>query len=94
MQHLVIGHAWKKIFITNNDVRFTDNTYGGAVPYSSTFSYGELWLGSGTGTSGTVDLWANYPTGYIGISLTADETTQNIIFYFFSVVKCWKTVKL
>ena len=65
--------------ITNNDVRFTDNTYGGAVPYSSTFSYGELWLGSGTGTSGTVDLWANYPTGYIGISLTADETTQNII---------------
>ena len=65
--------------ITNNDIRFTDNTWGGAVPYSSTYSYGELWLGSGDGTSGTVDLWANFPTGYIGISLTADATTQNII---------------
>jgi hypothetical protein len=65
--------------ITNNDIRFTDNTWGGAVPYSSTFSYGELWLGSGTGVAGTIDLWANYPTGYIGISLTADATTQNII---------------
>ena len=26
-----------------------------------------------------MDLWENYPTGYIGTSLTADETTQNII---------------
>jgi hypothetical protein len=65
--------------ITNNDIRFTDNTWGGAVPYGSTFSYGELWLGSGTNQTGTVDLWANYPGDYIGISLTADATTQNII---------------
>ena len=67
--------------VTNSDIRFTDNTWGGAVPTAgaSTFSYGELWLGSGTGSTGTVDLFANYPGDYIGISLTADATTQNII---------------
>jgi hypothetical protein len=69
--------------VTNNDIRFTDNTWGGAVPTVgvSTFSYGELWLGSGNGTTtaGTVDLFANFPGDYIGISLTANSTTQNII---------------
>ena len=68
------------VSVTNNDVRFTDATLAGGVPTSSgTFSYGELWLGSGSSTgSGTVDLWANYPGDYIGISLVADKTTQNI----------------
>jgi hypothetical protein len=67
--------------VTNNDIRFTDNTWGGGVPTAgvSTFSYGELWLGSGDGNTGTVDLFANYPGDYIGISLTANATTQNII---------------
>jgi len=67
--------------VTNSDIRFTDNTWGGAIPTagSSTFSYGELWLGSGSGSTGTVDLFANYPGDYIGISITADATTQNII---------------
>jgi hypothetical protein len=68
------------VVVTNNDVRFTDATLAGGVPSSSgTFSYGELWLGSGNSTgSGTVDLWANYPGDYIGISIVADKTTQNI----------------
>jgi hypothetical protein len=68
------------VTVTNNDVRFTDATLAGGLPAASgTFSYGELWLGSGNSTgSGTVDLWANYPGDYIGISLVADKTTQNI----------------
>ena len=66
--------------VTNNDIRFTDATKAGAVPQSTeTFSYGELWLGSGTNQKGTIDLFANYPGDYIGISLLADKTTQNII---------------
>ena len=65
--------------VTNNDIRFTDATKAGAVPQSfETFSYGELWLGSGSNQAGTIDLFANYPGGYIGISLVADKTTQNI----------------
>jgi hypothetical protein len=65
--------------ITNNDIRFTDATLGGAIP-SSGFYYGELWLGSGT-SSGSTDLWANYPGGYIGISIVADSTAKNIYMY-------------
>lgn len=69
--------------VTTNDIRFTDATYAGAVPYNTSFYYGELWLGSGTGTGkgGSVDLWANHPTGYIGISIVADSTDKNIIVY-------------
>jgi len=72
--------------ISNNDIRFTDATYGGAVPYSSTYYYGELWLGSGSNSAGSVDLWANYPpsgnqSGYIGISLVADSSSKNIYVY-------------
>jgi hypothetical protein len=66
--------------VTNNDIRFTDATKAGAVPQpTETFSYGELWLGSGTNQKGTIDLFANYPGDYIGISILADTTTQNII---------------
>lgn len=67
--------------ITNSDVRFTDATYGGSTPYNSTFYYGELWLGSGNGNAGSVDLWANHPSGYIGISLVADSSSKNIYVY-------------
>ncbi len=72
--------------ISNNDIRFTDATYGGAIPYSSTYYYGELWLGSGSNSAGSVDLWANYPpsgnqSGYIGISLVADSSSKNIYVY-------------
>ena len=69
--------------VTTNDIRFTDATYAGAVPYSTNFYYGELWLGSGTGTGkgGSVDLWANHPSGYIGISIVADATDKNIMIY-------------
>lgn len=68
------------LIATNNDIRFTDATKAGAVPQSTeTFSYGELWLGSGTNQKGTIDLFANYPGDYIGISILADKTTQNII---------------
>ena len=65
--------------ITNNDIRFTDATLAGAIP-SSGFYYGELWLGSGT-NSGSTDLWANYPGGYIGISVVADSTDKNIMIF-------------
>lgn len=65
--------------ITNNDIRFTDATWGGSIPTSS-FYYGELWLGSGSG-SGSVDLWANYLGGYIGMSIVADSTSKNIYLY-------------
>lgn len=65
--------------ITNNDIRFTDATYGGAIPGSG-FYYGELWLGSGS-SSGSVDLWSNYPGGYIGISLVSDSSSKNIYVY-------------
>ncbi len=69
--------------VTTNDIRFTDSTYAGAVPYNTSFYYGELWLGSGTGSGkgGSVDLWANHPTGYIGISVVADATDKNIMIY-------------
>lgn len=67
--------------ITNNDIRFTDATYGGSVPYGSTYYYGELWLGSGNNSAASVDLWANHPTGYIGISMVADTTSKNIYVY-------------
>lgn len=67
--------------ISNNDIRFTDATYGGAIPYSSTYYYGELWLGSGNNSAGSVDLWANHPSGYIGISLVADSSSKNIYVY-------------
>jgi hypothetical protein len=69
--------------VTTNDIRFTDATYAGAVPYNTSFYYGELWLGSGTGTGsgGSVDLWANHPAGYIGLSIVADETDKNIMVY-------------
>jgi hypothetical protein len=68
--------------VTNTDIRFTDATLGGAVPAgTSTFSYGELWLGGGTGASSTVDLWANYPGGFIGISVAASSTSKNIYIY-------------
>jgi hypothetical protein len=69
--------------VTTNDIRFTDATYAGAVPYSTNFYYGELWLGSGTGVGkgGSVDLWANHPTGYIGISIVADASDKNIMIY-------------
>jgi len=67
--------------VTNNDIRFTDATYGGSVPYSTNFYYGELWLGSGSGSAGSVDLWANHPSGYIGISLVADASQKNINIY-------------
>jgi hypothetical protein len=40
-----------------------------------------MWLGSGNSTAGTVDLFANYPGGYIGISLTADASSRNIYVY-------------
>ena len=68
------------ITTNTNDVRFTDATYGGSVPYGSSFYYGEMWLGSGN-SSGTVDLWANHPSGYIGISLVANDTQKNIYIY-------------
>ena len=68
--------------VTNTDIRFTDATLGGAVPASnSTFSYGELWLGGGLGSSSTVDLWANYPGGFIGISVAASSSSKNIYIY-------------
>ncbi len=67
--------------ITNNDIRFTDATYGGSVPYSTNYYYGELWLGSGSNSAGSVDLWANHPSGYIGISLVANSTSKNIYVY-------------
>jgi hypothetical protein len=69
--------------VTTNDIRFTDATYAGAIPYNTNFYYGELWLGSGTGTgkAGSVDLWANHPTGYIGISIVADASDKNIMIY-------------
>jgi hypothetical protein len=65
--------------ITNNDIRFTDATLAGAVP-SSGFYYGELWLGSGT-SAGSTDLWANYPGGFLGISIVADSTDKNIMIF-------------
>ena len=65
--------------ITNNDIRFTDATLAGAIP-SSGFYYGELWLGSGS-SAGSTDLWANYPGGYIGISIVADSTDKNIMIF-------------
>ena len=65
--------------ITNNDIRFTDATLGGAIPGAG-FYYGELWLGSGSG-SGSTDLWANYPGGYIGVSIVADSTQKNIMIF-------------
>jgi hypothetical protein len=65
--------------ITNNDIRFTDATLAGAIP-SSAFYYGELWLGSGS-ASGSTDLWANYPGGYIGISVVADSTQKNLMIF-------------
>jgi hypothetical protein len=67
--------------ITNNDIRFTDATWGGGIPYNSSFYYGELWLGSGSGSAGSVDLWANHPSGYIGISIVADPSQKNIMVY-------------
>lgn len=67
--------------ISNNDIRFTDATYGGAVPYGSSYYYGELWLGSGNNSAGSVDLWANHPSGYIGISLVANADSKNIYVY-------------
>jgi len=69
--------------VTTNDIRFTDATYAGAIPYNTAFYYGELWLGSGTGSGkgGSVDLWANHPAGYIGISIVADATDKNIMIY-------------
>lgn len=67
--------------ITNNDIRFTDATYAGAVPYNTTYYYGELWLGSGSNSAASVDLWANHPSGYIGISLVADSSSKNIYVY-------------
>ena len=67
--------------ISNNDIRFTDATYGGAIPYGSSYYYGELWLGSGNNSAGSVDLWANHPSGYIGISLVANADSKNIYVY-------------
>ena len=67
--------------ISNNDIRFTDATYAGAVPYGTTYYYGELWLGSGNNSAASVDLWANHPSGYIGISLVADSSAKNIYVY-------------
>ena len=67
--------------ISNNDIRFTDATYAGAVPYNTTYYYGELWLGSGNNSAASVDLWANHPSGYIGISLVADSSAKNIYVY-------------
>ena len=72
--------------ISNNDIRFTDATYGGAVPTGTNYYYGELWLGSGNNSAGSVDLWANYPptgteTGFIGISLVANSSSKNIYVY-------------
>jgi hypothetical protein len=67
--------------ITNNDIRFTDNTLGGGIPSAgSSFYYGEMWLGSGN-SAGSVDLWSNYPGGYIGISVVADSSSKNIYMY-------------
>lgn len=70
--------------ISTNDVRFTDATYGGSTPGSG-FYYGEMWLGSGS-SSGSVDLWANYPSdaqgsSYIGVSLVSDSSDKNIYIY-------------
>jgi hypothetical protein len=68
--------------VTNTDIRFTDATLAGAVPGSSSgFSYGELWLGGGQGISASVDLWANYPGGFIGISVAASSSSKNIYVY-------------
>jgi hypothetical protein len=68
--------------VTNTDIRFTDASLAGAVPSSgSNFSYGELWLGGGAGSSASVDLWANYPGGFIGISLAASASSKNIYVY-------------
>jgi hypothetical protein len=68
--------------VTNTDIRFTDATLAGGVPASnSNFSYGELWLGGGLGSSATVDLWANYPGGFIGISVAASSSVKNIYVY-------------
>lgn len=67
--------------ISNNDIRFTDATYGGSVPYGTSYYYGELWLGSGNNSAASVDLWANHPSGYIGISLVADSSSKNIYVY-------------
>lgn len=67
--------------ITNNDIRFTDDTLAGGIPGAgSSFYYGEMWLGSGN-SAGSVDLWSNYPGGYIGISVVADATNKNIYMY-------------
>ena len=68
--------------VTNTDIRFTDATLAGGVPgASSGFAYGELWLGGGQGNSATVDLWANYPGGFIGISVAASTSSKNIYVY-------------
>jgi hypothetical protein len=68
--------------VTNTDIRFTDATLAGGVPGSSSgFSYGELWLGGGQGNPATVDLWANYPGGFIGISVAASTSSKNIYVY-------------
>jgi len=67
--------------ITSNDIRFTDATYGGAIPYNTDFYYGEMWLGSGnslSGKAGSIDLWVNHPNGYMGISIIADAAEKNI----------------
>ena len=68
--------------VTNTDIRFTDATLAGGVPAgNSNFAYGELWLGGGSGASATADLWANYPGGFIGISLAASTADKNIYVY-------------
>jgi hypothetical protein len=68
--------------VTNTDIRFTDATLAGGVPGSSSgFAYGELWLGGGQGSAATVDLWANYPGGFIGISVAASTSSKNIYVY-------------
>jgi hypothetical protein len=67
--------------ISNNDIRFTDATYGGAVPSGTNYYYGELWLGSGSNSAGSVDLWANHPGGFIGVSLVANSDSKNIYVY-------------
>lgn len=68
--------------ITSARLKITDNTLrgGSPLPSSSTY-YGELWLnstGSGVGNGGGVDLWANYPGGFIGFSLVTNSSEKSI----------------